>query len=265
VATKNNWFCTNLYSRDTTNYNDFKLFIKPYQFKDIPFIQACRKQAKFLHEQHGKLYLAFSGGMDSEFILKTFNELHLPITPILIETPYNVLESTWAKLYCTRNNITVEVISLTGEQFINELKVRTVDRGLPILLSGIPSYISDYIGKDNYLLTGYGDPFNDKHDRIIDFKFTEWDYYLDVHAPQHPSSFFNYSLEVFYSLIKNFDYKLPLQEAKAKLYEIDIRDKIYWDDKFYKFQRNFVIPHNLKTNINIDKSVLLKYLERSLE
>ena len=251
MSTKNNWFIPEIKN------NKFKIILEPYKFNSISFLKACQLQAIELASTYDNLYIAYSGGLDSELVLKVFNDLNLKITPILVETPYNIAETKWSKEYCKDNNLNLEVINLSGKDFIDLL----VEKNQNLLLSGLPIIIVDFIKEKNgRLITGCGDPFNDKSKIYSDLKFTEWDYYLDGYDSSHPSAFFNYSLEVFYSLIKEIDYSLNLQEAKAKLYNLKIRPKMYWHEDFYEYQRNYLKNKTINMFYKKNKD-LIKLLE----
>ena len=255
----NGWFNTTLKNR-LKGYCDFDFTITPYQFTYKPFLESCKEQALLLSEKYDKLYVAYSGGLDSELVLKVFHEQNLPITPILVETPYNQEESTWAKNFCDDRNIQLEILSYTGEQFVDELKKRTLDIGLPILLGGLPNIVADYVKENGgHLLTGYGDPFSP--DRYRPLEFSEWDYYLDAYDDYHPAAFFNYSLEVLYSMIIDMDYTVDLQTAKSKLYGLNLRHKAQWLPEYHTIQRLMIPQHGVQLRKYIDKTLLLNLMK----
>ena len=75
MATKNNWFIPEIKN------NIFKITLEPYKFCNTSFFEACSNQAYELSKKYDNLYIAYSGGLDSEFVLKVFNDLNLKITP----------------------------------------------------------------------------------------------------------------------------------------------------------------------------------------
>ena len=252
----NNWFNTTLKNR-VNGYCDFDFQITPYKFTPKPFLESCKEQASTLSKSYDKLYVTYSGGLDSELVLKVFHEQNLPIIPILVETPYNQEEANWAKDFCNQRNIRLEILSYTSNQFIDELKKRTIDIGLPILLGGLPNIVADYVkDRSGYLLTGYGDPFSPN--RNAPLEFSEWDYYLSVYDDYHPAAFFNYSLEVLYSMVKDIDYTVDLQTAKSKLYGLNIRHKAQWLPEYHNIQRHLTPRHGIQIRKYIDKDLFLK-------
>ena len=243
--TENNWFTTNLGERTLENSKDhqFEVFLKPYKFQKSSFKEAANTLAKRLSEEYDNLYLAYSGGMDSEFVLKTFHELGLPITPVILCSPFNELESNFAIKYCEDNNIKADIIDLDKKTFIQELYNRTYTKNYFSLVGGIPLYLADYVNsKGGKLITGFGDPFTITPTSGISHsiayfgptvEYSEWDYYLDEYDNSHPSAFFTYNIEVFYHLIKDMDHTVSVQEAKSRLYDVEYRPKIHMTDEFY--------------------------------
>jgi hypothetical protein len=255
MTTKNNWFIPEIKN------NIFKIFLEPYSFSSNSFFEACCNQAYDLSKKYDNLYIAYSGGLDSEFVLKTFRLCNLKITPVLLESNYNQEEANWAKEYCLSNKINLEILKLNDIEFIRELKTRTINKGLSILLGGIPLILADYVKEKNgYLLTGYGECFH--NNLLVDkrLEFCEYDYYLDLYDNTHPSGFFNYSIEVLYSMIRELDYTIPIQEAKSKLYNLKLRNKIKPTLDLYSIQAN-LIPQNIKFKKYFYKEKFIKNLE----
>lgn len=264
--TKNNWFQTNLGDRKN-GLCDFEIKINPYKFKAETFRESCDRLAKELSEKHNKLYVSYSGGLDSEFVLKTFIDLKLPITPILVSTSFNQQELSYAINFCKENNMTPEIIEFSNEDLIKRLQDKTHKRNMFALLGGLPLIICDYINdKGGKLVTGYGEPFwTTRKGFNVDLKnleLCEWDYYLNDYDETHPAGFFVYDIGVFYSLIKEVDYTKNFNDAKIKLYNLKPRDKMFWNQNFQDLA--WQLNKNNKPNVyshHIHKDDLIKLLE----
>lgn len=246
MSSKNNWFTTNLAERSLDNLVPFNITMSPYPIDTrFSFHENCNRSALELYETYDKLYVSYSGGLDSEFVLNTFHSLGLPITPIILDTPYNKRELEYAYKYCDNRNIKPVIINLNENETIEKFKEKTLDRGFYALLGGAPLVVCDVVNElGGMLLTGYGDPFTivpgTQPLEAIGLKpleFSEWDYYLDAYDPKHPSSFFSYDLGVFHSLIRDISYDTPLQIAKSDLYKLESRSKLFWREDFYAIFR----------------------------
>lgn len=240
MATKNNWFTTNLKDRSANNLCDFEVNIRPYNFTKTTFNEAANRVANELVECYDDLYLTYSGGIDSEFVLKTFYELKLPITPIIVLTPYNIMESRYALDYCRERKIRYEVLTYTKEELLPKLYDKTCKRGWFSLLGGLPLIVCDEVNNvGGKLVTGYGEPFAttreiDTNPLETNLELCEWDFYLDAYDSTHPSGFFTYDLGLFQSLVNSIQYGKPTQQAKYELYGLKSRPKMFWDQEFYE-------------------------------
>lgn len=269
MATKNNWFTTNLSERSPENLCNFDVIIKPYEFETGIFLDNAKRVAKELSDIHGRLYLGYSGGLDSEFVLKTFHEQGLPITPILIDTPFNQLELAWAYNYCKENNIKPEILSYSKNEIIDKLKEKTIDKGFYSLLGGLPLIICDEVNKlGAKSITGYGEPFTTipgkqpNHKISTRLEFAEWDYYLDVYDNSHVSGFFTYDLGLFHSLIQQISYGVSTQSAKYNLYQVTPRQKMFWQEEFYVIFREMRLQFDMEHNHYIQKRDLIREINK---
>jgi len=73
------------------------------------------------HKQ-GPLYLCYSGGLDSEYVLSVFTELGMNIQPVIMRTQYNYPETQYAFKYCEAKNISPITIDLDYDNFIKSGK-----------------------------------------------------------------------------------------------------------------------------------------------
>jgi len=240
---KNDWLTTNLADRTANNLCDFTVKFNPHTFQKDTFLGNSIRVAKEVYEQYDNLYLTYSGGIDSEFVLNTFYQLELPITPIIILTPYNMIESQYAFKYCNERKIRYEVLSYTKEEILTKMYERTCKRGWFSILGGLPLIACDEVNKvGGKLLTGYGEPFAtteniDSSPLGTNLELCEWDFYLDAYDSSHPSGFFTYDIGMFHSLMNGIEYGKPTQQAKYELYGLEPRPKMFWDEEFYEIFR----------------------------
>lgn len=244
MTTKNKWFTTNLNLRTSDNLCDFQVTISPYEFESEIFMDSARRVAHELVNAYDNLCIAYSGGLDSEFVLKIFLEEKLPIKAVLVDTPFNQFELQSAYKFCQQKGIKPEILSFSKNEFIDKLKKRTIDRNLFSLLGGLPLVVSDELNAiSGKLITGYGDCFSvqshDLADNVISetLQYCEWDYYLDDYDESHPSGFFTYDIGLFHSLIEQISYTQPSQKAKSNLYKLPHRQKMFWSKEFYQIFR----------------------------
>lgn len=73
-------------------------------------------------QKQGKLYLCYSGGLDSEYVLRVFLELGMNIQPVIMRTQYNHPETQYAFKLCDIKNIKPIIIDLDYDNFIESGK-----------------------------------------------------------------------------------------------------------------------------------------------
>jgi hypothetical protein len=131
----------------------------PCELKDIDTVG--NEIALELHETYGNIYVAMSGGIDSEWVAKCFLRQNIPFTPIIYEAEDLMGADTWwAKKWCSEHNITPIIFKEYLFQFVNglvdisrEYICRTP--GGPYMMSRLVEYVKDQGG---HLVTGAGFP-----------------------------------------------------------------------------------------------------------
>ena len=77
---------------------------------------------KSLSQRTSPLYLCYSGGLDSEYVLNVFLQLGMNIQPVIMNTQYNHPETKYAFKLCNEKNIKPIIIDLDYDKFIESGK-----------------------------------------------------------------------------------------------------------------------------------------------
>ena len=77
---------------------------------------------KVWSQKTSPLYLCYSGGLDSEYVLNVFLQLGMNIQPVIMRTQYNHPETKYAFKLCNEKNINPIVIDLDYDKFIESGK-----------------------------------------------------------------------------------------------------------------------------------------------
>lgn len=95
----------------------FKPFPKNY---DNLFLEAQKAAEEIYSLRQGKVYMMYSGGVDSEFALSIFLSLGMDITPVIIKLNpnYNDHDITYAYEFCKSKNITPITIDIDFDNFV---------------------------------------------------------------------------------------------------------------------------------------------------
>lgn len=259
------WLEHNLKERTLNNKVPFQVTFNFKPFSPKPFKDEVRDICLQLHQMYGeKLFLAFSGGADSEFILKTFIEMGLPIAPVIVSCPYNQHDIAPAFAYCEANNVRLTVLEY-GAEYINIAKEKIYNRGLISPIGLTPLLVYDHVrNTGGKVVSGQGEPLpitlRNKDTQIgRTLQMFEFEFYMDHYAsdPQ-PAPFYCYNQGIFYSYLTEIDTTLELEEAKCKLYGIPSRKKTYWVEEIYAdIRKNMpVMPSAIKCDFSCDNLLL---------
>jgi hypothetical protein len=263
---------TNLAIRCKTG-EQFKAWFAPAKFTDATLKQHAERVAHNLASEGRPIFIAFSGGLDSEFILQTFISAGLDIIPIIVDSPFNQPEVAYAYKLCAENNITPVVISYTSvQQFVLAVYNIAKTHNLNSLIGCVTMLAADYAtAHSGNLLTGHGDPFimNTTYTDIRTvnpdtiptlLKFSDHDYYVETFYPLLTGSFIGSDTGLFYSMLCEISHILPYEEAKASLYGISLRNKNSWNVEFYKLNAQ-LLYNDYSCEYLIPKKYLMSYLE----
>lgn len=224
MITKNDWATSNLNDRFENKNSKFEVYLNPQQFQKIDFNRACEEAAVEIYQKYKTLYLAFSGGMDSDYILRLFHRLNIPITPIIV-CYGNEKENEYAYKTCKELKIDPVVIKPTTEEFI-----KTFYKEIYLKYNGVgvhttQVYFAYHYIKNGTLITG-GNTIGHGRELIEEDNFAsvgEYDYYI-------PDSIdlLAYTPEIVYSIIQNAKDNIGMEWNifKSKLYNIEHRNKI---------------------------------------
>jgi hypothetical protein len=218
--------------------------------KIIPFDQACDQTAQEIYSQHKNLYVALSGGCDSENVANTFYRNNIPFTPVIliydnVEDQEQVKESLYAVEWCKKHTIQPWIIH--SQDFVGSLEERTAFLDVrPRLFFGnaTSAMLATHIKKHNgSLVTGYQLEYYPDHEQMtylepqlgdyVGFVMEETDRYLETMCPdQHPWGFHYWSPDILAAFVNEWDTSMTMQENKANIYKVPHRPKLNYPKDF---------------------------------
>ncbi len=238
MTIKNNWITTSLVERTSKNLCPFTMTINPYSFEIDSFKNNSKRVAKEICETHKDVYVFYSGGMDSEYVLKVFLDEKLPVTPVLIVTPFNMEELSYAVKFCKNKNIKPFIIEYDSYKMYRIMSYKCFEKGYFSFIAALHLDACDIISdRGGTVVTGYGEPFIGpfglpEAKNIKRVNFMEGDYYIEYHPGNHVGSFFTYDLSLHFSMLNDITLVGNLQNSKSNLYEVEYRPKISWSKEF---------------------------------
>jgi len=216
MATKNNWLKTNIAERLTNPAADFRVRHEIEAVKNHDWETALFDTVTDFSWISKKLYIPLSGGMDSEFVFDCLK--HLYPTPIIIDTPGNKLESSYAYHYCRKHNLKPVVIEKTEAEMLqiyyNDIFTKLNGYGHNSVSALIAArYARNAGGVAVIGEHGYDD-------------VNEWDFYNDALIDEEASIYFYmWTPEMIQSMRKRYNGE-DHQEFKHCLYGIPFRPKL---------------------------------------
>jgi len=214
---------SNIQERIKDNSADLKveLSFTPFMPSDN-FKQAAVNVSKSLSDH---VFLAFSGGVDSEFVFKLFCEQNVNFTPIIVIAG-DSLETQRAISLCQKHDKTPVILRLTEKEYLDVFIEKIYKRYNGIGLYAVPQIIASEYANGNVVFAEHciGD------DGTVEF--AEWDFY----AKGIP--FFLYNMDILYHVMKGY---------------------VKYDDS-YKFKCTlFDIQHRHKQRLNLSRNALMLY------
>jgi len=240
----------------------------PKQY-DNYFVESCKAAKEIYDLKQGKLYIFYSGGVDSEYALSVFLSLGMDITPVIINLNpcYNDFDIKYAIDFCNEKNITPLIINLDFDQFVKSgkfLEVSKICRS-ELYHRAATAYVSEML--DGTVLHGEGEPYIKKNNNSWDIEIYEhdysiWNYFVakGIHGTTHfnrftPEMFLSFlsdgrmtdlasnkvpgklgsnsSKFIIYNRDSNFNLK---ERPKYHGYEKIVTSKIFQHDDFYELE-----------------------------
>ena len=236
----------------------------PSQIRDITTVSD--EIAREIYETYGNIYVAMSGGIDSEWIAKSFFRNGIPFTPIIYEAEdLNAADTWWAHKWCADNGLTPVTYKEYVFQYVQGIVKFGSDNclrtpGGPYVTTSLAKYVEDQGG---YLVTGAGFPelFPDPNlsymsGRFLDSKLmnpngtvrnTGWilheaDFIINKVCSNHPWNFLSWRPDIFLSYL-TLRTEGTSEFNKAKIFDCLPRPKsigvpdIFWRSRIPLIER----------------------------
>jgi hypothetical protein len=156
------------------------------------------------------IYLMYSGGIDSEYILDIFLSLKIPITPVIIKlSNYNAYDVDFATRYCESKSITPIIIDINFDHFVTSGKFLEIATDIECPVYQYPSIFYAAGKLDGIILKGSDEPHFakindewvfDEMERI--YTVARW---YEKYNIEGTPSFLNWSAETLLSFMNDSD------------------------------------------------------------
>jgi hypothetical protein len=119
-------FIKDNYLRVSGTGDSFRFEVDPPKDRSIKYHDACISVANEVYsKKQGKLYLMYSGGVDSEYILELFLSLGMDITPVIIRLKpnYNLHDIKYAIHFCESRKLKPIIYDIDFDDFVKSGKI----------------------------------------------------------------------------------------------------------------------------------------------
>jgi len=175
-------FIKNNYLRTHGTGSTFKAEIDPPQNKNANFHAVSLEVAEQVYQaRQGKLYVMYSGGVDSEYVLNLFLSLGIEVIPVIIKLNpyYNEHDVKYAYDFCESKNLKPLIIDLDFDEFVKSGKIVDIATEFKIGAYQLPSTFHCACQLDGTVVMGnHGPPH-----MFLDQNTKEW--MIDEIEPLH--------------------------------------------------------------------------------
>jgi len=229
MLTNHSWFDTNLRQRFVDKSVDLSYIINPYRFKSMSFDEATNFTCQQLSDMNKQIFVSFSGGYDSEYVLKSLRNNSIDAIPLIVECGITE-EIKYAYEVCKELRLDPILIKISENDFLNFVEENIVNKFDGIgYNSAYGMLAAEYVSKiDNSILVSGNHFLGDGFELITDeeiFVAHDWDFYVDYFLPTPINiNFFIHNMEIVYSAIPSENITWGM--FKHKKFKLKVRDKM---------------------------------------
>lgn len=212
--------------------------------KILPFDQACDQTAQEIYSQHKNLYVALSGGCDSENIANSLHRNKIPFVPIILiynhaKDQEQRQESAYAVEWCRQHQVEPWIVYTNDFIGSTEEKLSFLHLRPRLQFGHMTSLMLSKLMQDKQglLVTGYQLEYYPDLDQMtylepqlgdyVGFVLEESDNYLETMCPDtHPWGFHYWSPDILAAFVNEWDIAMNMQENKANIYKVQYRPKM---------------------------------------
>lgn len=188
---------------------------------DIEISRCCRsvgnyqdeliKNAQFISKNTDKkIYVFYSGGLDSEYVLRIFLHLNIKIIPVIVclEPNYNSFDTIYAYNFCKKYNLEPLIINFDFDSFVYSGEFLEIAKSAKCIVYQYPVFLKLSREIDGTIIFGSDQPHLFKDDDTEIWYFDErerimsvWHNWFEQNNISGTPSFLNYSPETLLSFL----------------------------------------------------------------
>ena len=149
-----NWIETNLINRKKDPNIDFQININKSKFERISFDQAANNTINQIVSSTTKnIFVAFSGGYDSEFIVRRLHSLKIDFTPIIVQTETGLgSERDYAYKTLRDLKIDAKILKLSNKEYVKLYHEKIIKELNGFIWPSADLYACEYAKTENGII-----------------------------------------------------------------------------------------------------------------
>lgn len=148
------------YIRISGTGDNFKVEIDPIKSAGNYYDESVLAAEEIYSLKQGQLYIMYSGGLDSEFVLSVFLELRMDVTPVIIRMGnYNAHDIKYATDFCRAKNIVPKIIDVDFDKFVTSEKILDIalESRSMVYHRPVTAHVASQL--DGTVILGDGEPY----------------------------------------------------------------------------------------------------------
>lgn len=233
---RNNWIYSNIKQRMVNPTLDLSVYLdlKDVKIENIKFEDACNMTAYQIKKDYSdkKIYISFSGGMDSENIIRVFHRNNIEFYPIIVVCNDNRQELKYAFKTCFELKLKPIILKMSDKHLQEIVFIDILNK-----LKGVGIYSAQHIFASRYvnyqkgILVNGAEMLVNTEGTIFNIPIGLLDVEIYTYALLSNTSisipFYFYTPQIFYSYVRSIDETSneTIQQFKSTLYNIENRIK----------------------------------------
>jgi hypothetical protein len=174
---------------------------------DNYFAESQRAAEIVWAQKQGKVYIMYSGGVDSEYTLKLFHSMGMPVTPVIVRLSpnYNDHDTEYAFKFCESIGLVPVVIDIDFDHFVKSGQILDIAKSAGLDIYHYPATLHAIKHLNGTVICSAGEPgvrFDNGNWNVI---FNQYDYtffkYFEQHSITGTPFFITYTPEMLFSFI----------------------------------------------------------------
>jgi hypothetical protein len=226
-----NWYTLH-FDNESASAGNFEMSFESGLARPMSWTDAADYTAQQIAKKYDNLYLALSGGLDSEFVADVLWRNKIKFTPVIVCLPHSA-DHHYAIKWCRDRGIEPQVFELEFNDRRLYPEAERLINALGFYSNGcvITSWITNWVQQQQgHLITGeptLGQRYY--HRPITEFMDVWWVQLISqLVFPDydHPAGFMIYTPEIMLSQAMHLDSSIDDVESRAKLYDLPYRAKL---------------------------------------